>query len=296
MLKGAKHVSPADSIHESLLSDPLLMNRLNHLLRDTGKLDHPFVKQLNEKLPQDAAARISWRALSGILEIPLNELAESIGLYLREEMPGNMIEQPADFEIADLRQKEAVEFDVRPLLMKGVEPFRAIKKRLFALENTQFLKLTVDFEPIPLYAYARNWGFELYTEKKGGVFEVYFKKGKVKVFPEKDGFADVALEDLAATEKHLKKELPSSFMEIDVRELPAPEPAGKAIAILSDRPDLLMLKMIHRKRPDFLSPMIRKFGFVVAPFLTKTEQTAWAESWTIYLFYQYLLISNERKK
>lgn len=300
--------SPFGPILELIEREPLLMQRLSETLRDADKGDHPLLAMLNDpEKRREAGERLNWRGLSAALSIPLSDLAEGLGLDMREARSHAAESMPADFQAGELEDKEVTEFDARPLLKKGVEPFLTIKKKLLKISSAESLKLIVDFEPVPLYLYARSWGLRILAQKNGGVYEIYFiqreeRQGLQRVDM---GFVDVERSLLEAAEGRLKKELPAAFQHLDVSALPAPEPAEKIVNAVAKNENLLMLKVTHRKRPDFLSPLVERFGFVAAPFLDEGDPEGpkeipkegpkkIPESWTIYLFFKELPLNDSQ--
>ncbi|MEF3192590.1 MAG: DUF2249 domain-containing protein [Campylobacterales bacterium] len=55
--------------------------------------------------------------------------------------------------------------------------------------------------------------------------------------------------------------MPDSFVVLDVRELPAPEPLQKALLTLQELPETTGLLLIHRKLPQPLIELVTKQGY-----------------------------------
>ncbi len=97
-----------------------------------------------------------------------------------------------------------VVLDVRPILVRGEEPFSHIQQSVNSLQPGQSLLLKAPFEPTPLYLYMRQQGFR--EEPRclpSGLWEILFVP------------ADVAL--------------PASTLELDLRDLEPPEPMQRAL-------------------------------------------------------------------
>lgn len=79
---------------------------------------------------------------------------------------------PARLRAAGVRY--AHDLDVRPILVRGEEPFDAIMRAADALVDDEALHLIAPFEPRPIYAVMRRRGCTAYTTQEGTSFHVWF--------------------------------------------------------------------------------------------------------------------------
>ncbi len=133
-----------------------------------------------------------------------------------------------------MKHLDPLELDVRPLLAEGVEPFPRIRQAMDALAIGQSLVLRAPFEPKPLYAVFGERGYDARsTQLEGGAWEVVFTP----------------------------KAAQASGLELDLRDLPPPEPLQQALESLSrlGREDVLTLHT--RFRPIHLEDQLPVRGF-----------------------------------
>ena len=79
-----------------------------------------------------------------------------------------------------IAENKIIKLDVRPTIESGKDPFLEIMQTIKSLKDDDVLHLINSFEPMPLYSVLGNKGFEHWTEKVDGVFNVYFFKDDFK--------------------------------------------------------------------------------------------------------------------
>ena len=78
-----------------------------------------------------------------------------------------------------MRTRKFKILDVRPILVKGVEPFSKIRESIDALEPDEGLSVIVPFLPAPLIEKLGSEGFESRVERQiGGGWTVHFWREK----------------------------------------------------------------------------------------------------------------------
>ncbi|WP_337865532.1 DUF2249 domain-containing protein [Ignavibacterium sp.] len=219
----------------------------------------PHFKKLNNKvLRKTLASRVTIQQAASIAGVELNkllyELNKSINKeiqidnFFQEEKMNQTIEKP---EILNsISDDKIIGLDVRPILNSGKDPFLDIMNKVKSLENEQVLMIINSFEPVPLYSVLGNKGFEHWTEKINDEFRVYFFKTNP---------ANKTLNNNVQAEKDLSDF--ENVIEIDVRELPPPEPMMKIFEKLPEVDDETILLVHHHREPVMLYPKLEERGF-----------------------------------
>lgn len=111
------------------------------------------------------------------------------------------------------------EFDVRPILRSGGEPFQAIMEAVNALRPGQALRLLAPFRPQPLFKVMEGRGFSHEAQEiQGGDWEVLFKPNAAGAPVEVSADADNAAS------------WPDPVENLDLTELDPPEPMVRILA------------------------------------------------------------------
>ena len=128
------------------------------------------------------------------------------------------------------------EFDVRPILRAGGEPFTVIMNAVKGLEPGQALRLLATFQPVPLYGVLGKKGFDhAAREIGGGDWEVLFTPAPSPGWPEPS--------------RHL-----------DNRELDPPEPMVRTLAAVEELERGEVLSVLLCREPIFLFPKLGERG------------------------------------
>ncbi|WKZ70083.1 MAG: DUF2249 domain-containing protein [Melioribacteraceae bacterium] len=147
------------------------------------------------------------------------------------------------------------ELDVRPIIDEGKDPLSTIMNFVKNIADDEIFLLINSFEPLPLYTVLGNKGFEHFTEKVDNTFKVYFyKTGKEHGIKEDKAnqIDDTFAINLSGYE---------NVIEINVRELPPPEPMMKVFETLPRVDENTLLLVHHHREPLMLYPKLEERGY-----------------------------------
>lgn len=219
----------------------------------------PHFKKLNSKVLRKAlASRVTVQQAATIAGVNLNnllfELNKSINKKInfddinKENKVIQTVEKP-EF-INTLLKEKIIELDVRPIINSGKDPFLDIMNKVKSLKEDEVLLIINSFEPIPLYTVLGEKGFDHYTEKEDEAFKVYFvKSSSEKNTSDKKSKSKISLSEF------------ENVIELDVRELPPPEPMMKIFEKLSEVDEKTILLVHHHREPLMLYPKLEERGF-----------------------------------
>ncbi len=221
----------------------------------------PHFKKLKNKILRKAlASRVTVQQAAAIAGVDLQELLFQLNKKINHDftLPNSendntmekIIEKPEWLQ--HITQERIVELDVRPIIDSGRDPFLNIMSKINELKKGQVLLLINSFEPIPLYTVLGKKGFDHYTEKEEDKFKVYFYK------KEKDTSQNEFDNQKTITE--IQKDY-SNLIELDVRELPPPEPIIKILEILPQVNENTVLLVHHHREPLMLYPKLEERGY-----------------------------------
>jgi uncharacterized protein (DUF2249 family) len=219
-----------------------------------------FEKLKNKFLRKALASRVTIEQAAKIANVDLKEflikLNKKINLTYIEPNTMNKeqlnIAEEKPFWLKNLTSEKIVEFDVRPIINSGRDPFLDIMNQIKQLKEDQVLCLINSFEPIPLYTVLQRKGFDHFTEKVDDFFRVYFfKSGETN---SSEGKSSSQLTDEIKTEFE-------KIIELDVRELPPPEPMIKILEALPQIDDKTCLLVHHHREPLMLYQKLEERGF-----------------------------------
>jgi uncharacterized protein (DUF2249 family) len=246
-------------ISEVLKRHPELLDDLIGLSPAFEKLRNPVMRRVQSRLVTVAqAAGIAGlepaevtRALNRAAGITPPETAGDAGSAT--DAP---TEQPAWVETAPV----ATELDVRPLMARGEEPFRAIMSAAREVPAGSVLRLIVGFEPLPLYDALKKQGFSHWSVQRDPErWDVMFHRDAVA---ETRSDTEPAPVDNAQAE--VDWSAPAAEVTIDVSELVPPEPMVKILQTLETLPDGSRLLVHHVRRPIHLYDRLDEMGYAHA--------------------------------
>ncbi|MGB9664384.1 MAG: DUF2249 domain-containing protein [Ignavibacteria bacterium] len=226
----------------------------------------PHFKKLENKILRKAlASRVNVEQAASIAGVDLNyllsELNKSINSIFEpenemknnsvSEKQINQIEQEIQIE-KKFPNEKIVQLDVRPILNSGKDPFNDIMKKIKDLKDDETLLIINSFEPIPLYSVLGRKGFDHFTQKEGDVFKVYF-------FKLRQSQGELSSENLKKDEPDLNNF--EKVVELDVRDLPPPEPMIKILEMLSQIDEQTVLLVHHHREPIMLYPKLEERGY-----------------------------------
>jgi len=147
---------------------------------------------------------------------------------------------------------EPFELDVRPVLRDGGEPFELIMQAIGKLAPGQAFRLLATFRPDPLFAVLGARGYaHAARELADGDWEIMFTPTNADAKPAARPEAVSTLDDA---------DWPAPLEEMDVRDLPPPEPMVQILGrIEAMRPGTVLAARLDRE-PMFLFPELAKRG------------------------------------
>mgnify|MGYP002640430767 CR=1 FL=1 len=160
----------------------------------------------------------------------------------------------------EMRKETIIELDVRPILAKGIDPFKSIMAELEKMADGNTLMIINTFEPIPLLKILKTKGYSYETERpENGVVHTYLEKtGEEKVSEmEASPTKGLNFEDI-----ELKYQ--GKMTEVDVRHLEMPLPMVTILEEIENVAEGNALYVHHKKLPQYLIPELeeRKFCWV----------------------------------
>ncbi|NPV11169.1 MAG: DUF2249 domain-containing protein [Ignavibacteria bacterium] len=224
----------------------------------------PHFKKLENKILRKAlAGRVNVEQAAKIAGVDPNhllfELNKAINSQIQEEIISdnnldntlNLENQKSEFLINILEEK-IIELDVRPILDSGIDPFNDIMKKVKNLKDDEVLLIINSFEPVPLYSVLGRKGFDHFTKKEGDTFKIYFFKKQIsddnlKIFKEPN--EEIDINDF------------EKVIELNVRDLPPPEPMMKILEALSQIDEKSVLLVHHHREPVMLYPKLEERGY-----------------------------------
>ncbi|MBS1547522.1 MAG: DUF2249 domain-containing protein [Bacteroidetes bacterium] len=148
------------------------------------------------------------------------------------------------------------ELDVRPILSSGQDPFNLILGKVKALHTGEALRITNDFEPIPLIQLLGKQGFRTYSELlDSNTWHTWFFKAEESAIP--TAKAATTSDDFDAWVGKFE----SRTKTIDVRHLEMPLPMLTILDELEHLPDGHALYVNHKRIPVFLLPELEERRF-----------------------------------
>lgn len=241
-------ISANTKISAVLKANPNAIDAIAAINPHFRKLQNPFLRKfLAPRVTIAEAARIGHCELTDFFE-KLKPLGFIIDYGIMENQK-NVEESPGSVHFD-------VELDVRNDIASGKDPFKKIIAAVSDLQTGNVLLLINSFEPVPL--------IRILTEKKFKVYTRTINPDTIHTYIERTPESKV----LAVT----KNEPDSSFentleayegkmIEIDVRELPMPQPMVRILETLSRIEEGKALFVHHKKVPVFLLPELKERHF-----------------------------------
>ncbi|HET7034643.1 MAG TPA: DUF2249 domain-containing protein [Thermomicrobiaceae bacterium] len=237
-------------ISEVLGRYPVLLEELANLNPAFRQLRNPLLRRVQARLVTVAQAA----EMAGLEPAELvRALNTAVGASVREDAPQRATDAPAAAPDWIDRAEVAVEFDARPLLARGEEPFAAIVRAAQGVPAGQVLQLRAPFDPLPLYDVLAGRGFAGWGRQIGERdWEVFFRNEGRPVRQPKAAPAAAPDPDWDA---------PTAVVTIDVSELVPPEPLVKILETLADLPAGGTLRVHHVRRPIHLYARLDEMGY-----------------------------------
>ena len=247
-MKISKMLEAYPSTLDILLQTSPHFNKLkNKLLRKT----------LSSRVNVEQAAAIAGVDLN-LLLFNLNKIVNPISASKFESANSQKniseIADSADDFLQSIKDRTTIMLDVRPIIESGRDPFTDIMAKVKSLKDDDIFLLINSFEPIPLYSVLGKKNFKHKTIKIGNEFNVYFFRDNIPFS------SDDKVSDIKNDEQEIDHEL-ENIIEIDVRELPPPEPMMKILETLSKVDEKTVLVVHHHREPLMLYPKLEERGY-----------------------------------
>ena len=153
-----------------------------------------------------------------------------------------------------------VDFDVRPILEGGVDPFEAIMGKLKEISDDQTLLIINTFEPVPLLNILKTKGYEYEVERpEDGVVHTYLKK--VVANDEVVDIAESSKMREELTYDQVEAKFQGRMKEVDVRDLEMPMPMVTILEEVESIDGSNALYVHHKKLPQYLLPELSDRGY-----------------------------------
>lgn len=240
-------------ISEVLQRYPQLLDTLIDLSPAFAKLRNPLLRKVQARLVtvQQAAGiagldpALLTRRLNHAAGITAPDDADATSAGSAGLAP---VERPSWVDDAPV----AATLDVRPILARDEEPFKAIMDASREVPAGSVLRLTVGFEPLPLYDALGKQGFTHWAEREDGdAWDVRFLRERDRaVAKTAQRTSGIAWSEPAIAE-----------VTIDVSELVPPEPMVKILQTLETLPVGGRLLVHHVRRPIHLYDRLDEMGY-----------------------------------
>ncbi|MBP8845969.1 MAG: DUF2249 domain-containing protein [Thermoanaerobaculia bacterium] len=247
-----------DRLSTVLERDPRLLDTLLAASPAFSFLNNPATRKTMASLSTVAhAARVAGIDADALLA-RLNAALTGAPLPAAAAAPAPAATSPEAGDLpAAVREREAVECDVREALRKGQEPFAQILAAARSVGAGQALHLRAIFEPAPLYAVLGRLGFVHFTRQEAADdWHIWFWR--------EDAAAAAASASAAPAEVPGPGDLEAdaNVVVLDVRGLEPPEPMVRTLAALESLPPGATLVQLNERVPQFLLPRLEEHGFV----------------------------------
>lgn len=244
-------------ISEVLQRYPRLLDVLIDLSPAFTKLRNPIIRRVQSRLVTVSQAAEIAGIEPAVLTRTLNQAA---GITAPDPESASSPTTPGPH--ASLLRPDwaetapvATEIDVRPLMARGEEPFRAIMQAARIVPTGSVLLLRVGFEPLPLYDELAKQGFTHSARHAGDDWEISFYRSRdmrsaPPAHPKPDATPTIDWEAPTGAE-----------VTIDVSELVPPEPMVKILQTLETLPPDGRLLVHHVRRPIHLYDRLNEMGY-----------------------------------
>ncbi|MCC6838800.1 MAG: DUF2249 domain-containing protein [Flavobacteriales bacterium] len=237
-----------------LRANPAALEAIISLSPKFNKLRNPLLRKLMASRATIAMASKIGGCTPEDFFAKLEPLGFAIDRSAAEEQAAARVPRP-EF-MMHLKPDDVLELDVRPILNEGKDPFNLILGKVKALSVGQALKITNDFEPIPLIQLLGRQGFETWSEMvEGNTWHTWFFKAGPGTIP--DAKQPANSDDLEAWMKKFE----GRTTTIDVRHLEMPLPMLTILEALDHLPAGQALFVNHKRIPVFLLPELEEREF-----------------------------------
>ncbi len=240
------------TIRQVLDRYPDLLDELVATSPAFSKLRNPLMRKVQSRLVTvEQAARVGGVAP----DVLLARLNQAAGVATGTPAPAtgvpaadSAVNPPAWLDVAEVTRM----LDVRPIMARGEEPFRAIMTTARDVQPGEVFRLVAGFEPAPLYDALGKQGFSHWARPLApDAWQVDFHRDS----PAASGTA-TATETAGFVWEGVDAEV-----TIDVSELVPPEPMVKILETLATMPHGSTLLVHHVRRPIHLYDRLDEMGY-----------------------------------
>ncbi len=223
------------------------------LNKNFRKLKNPLLrKMLAPRVSISDAAKIGNSSVEDILE-KLAAIGFEIENYEEKETINNK-----NFT-KNMRKNKIVEFDARPILEGGIDPFKQIMEKLKLLKADETLLIINTFEPVPLLNVLKSKGYEYEVERpEQGIVHTYLTKMQDAGESAVD---DVDESNIELSFADAEKRFAGRMKEVDVRDLEMPMPMVSILEELEQLGNGDALYVHHKRLPQYLLPELENRNY-----------------------------------
>lgn len=227
---------------------------LTALNRNFSRLKNPMLRKILAKRVSVADAC----AIAGCSIPDFFRSMQAIGFSLSDTRHDAPESHESSFRQPD--PDSIVELDVRPTLAGGKDPLKQILQQVDKLKETEVLKLTNSFEPLPLITLLSKQGFNFHVEhiSKEVVVTWFFRSTKEAC--QYAGIEEVENDGNTEFDSFLQK-YQGKLITLDVRMLEMPQPMLTILEALESLPGNKALFIHHKKIPVYLLENLKDKNF-----------------------------------
>ena len=175
MTQTPQPILASEKISDVLRQHPQLLETLIELSPAFGKLRNPVLRRVQSRLVTVSQAAGIAGIEPAVLTRQLNQAAGISIARSPEPLSNSDLASESSEEAVPETAPVAAEIDVRPLMARGEEPFKAIMAAARTVPEGSALRLIAGFEPLPLYDVLAKQGFRHRAcQTDPGVWDVIF--------------------------------------------------------------------------------------------------------------------------
>jgi uncharacterized protein (DUF2249 family) len=245
----------SERISDVLNRYPTLVDTLIETSPAFRNLRNPVMRRVQSRL-------VTVSQAAGIAGLSVTELTRTLNVAAGLSSPG--VSEPIDPGQSEFSDPSLIvipeapivaAIDVREIMARGEEPFRAIMRVASNVPAGAAFRLVASFEPLPLYDVLARQGFTPRSHEIGdGAWEVIFTRAAELAHHVP------AFEDSAGSDDDWPAEV-TAEVTIDVRELVPPEPMIKILEALEELRPGERLLVHHVRRPIHLYDRLDEMGY-----------------------------------
>lgn len=237
-----------------------LINENKEVIEVLAKFNKNFARLRNPILRKILAPRVSIADAAKIGGANVDEMLvklETLGFELEQN---NTHEEKKENNINLLQistKQNTIVFDVRPILINGLDPFNEINKKFKELKPDQLLHIINTFEPTPLIKIFHKKGYSYQVINQGEIVHTYFQNNKSSNMEEEIN----PNANFTSKFDTLLNDKSFSINEINVTLLEPPQPMMNILSAIELLKNNEILLVHHERIPQFLFPELEERNF-----------------------------------